>query len=126
VSKLQIQALREIGFSWTKISKLLGVSRITLHRRQNELGHQNECNFSDIDDQELDVFVKSIMDISPNSGEVMMRGALRGRGITIQRWWLRESMLRVYPLRKQQRQRLHIRRRAYSVVGPNSLWYVRA
>lgn len=124
VSKSQILALREIGFSWTKISNLLGISRITLYRRRNELGLQEQCNFSDISDQELDVFVKSIMDISPNSGEVMMRGALRGRAIIVQRWRLRESILRVDPLRKQQRQRLQIRRRVYSVAGPNSLWYV--
>ena len=32
VTKAQIESLREIGFSWTKIAELIGVSRITLYR----------------------------------------------------------------------------------------------
>ena len=30
VTKAQIESLREIGFSWTKIAELIGVSRVTL------------------------------------------------------------------------------------------------
>ena len=59
--------------------------------------------------------------VLPNSGEVMIRGALHGRGVTIQRSRLRESIQRVDPTRKQRRQRLQIRR-VYRVPGPNSLW----
>ena len=57
----------------------------------------------------------------PNSREVTIRGALRGRGVTIQRFRLRESVQRVDPTRKQRRQHFQIRR-VYRVPGPNSLW----
>ena len=101
---------------------MIGVSRITLHRRIRELGLEEETRYSEIDDQELDVFVRTILALLPNSGEVMIRGALRGRGVRIQRSRLRESVQRVDPTRKQRRQRLQIRRRVYKVPGPNSLW----
>ena len=32
VTKAQIESLREIGFSWSKIAELIGVSRVTLYR----------------------------------------------------------------------------------------------
>lgn len=103
---------------------MIGVSRITLHRRRIELGLEEEIRYSEIDDGELDVFVRSILELSPNSGEVMMRGALRGRGVNVPRSRLRKSMQRVDPSRRERRQRLRIRRRVYRVPGPNSLWYV--
>lgn len=42
-----------------------------------------ETRYSEIDDQELDVFVRTILALLPNSGEVMIQGALRGRGVRI-------------------------------------------
>lgn len=71
---------------------MIGVSRITLHRRRIELGLEEEIRYSEIDDGELDVFVRSILELSPNSGEVMMQGALRGRGVNVPRSRLRKSM----------------------------------
>ena len=38
ITKAQIESLREIGFSWTKVAQLIGVSRVTLYRRRQELG----------------------------------------------------------------------------------------
>ena len=103
---------------------MIGVSRITLHRRVRELGLEEErvTRYSEIDDQELDVFVRTILALLPNPGEVMIRGALCGRGVRIQRSRLRESIQRVDPTRRGRRQRLRIRRRVYRVPGPNSLW----
>ena len=49
---------------------MIGVSRITLHRRIRELGLEEETRYSEIDDQELDVFVRTILALLPNSGEV--------------------------------------------------------
>ena len=96
---------------------MIGVSRITLHRRVRELGLEEETRYSEIDDQELDVFVRTILALLPNSGEVVIRGALCGRGVRIQRSRLRESIQRVDPTRRRRRQRLRIRRRVYSVIG---------
>ena len=80
------------------------MSRITLHRRVRELGLEEETRYSEIDDQELDVFVRTILALLPNSGEVMIRGALCGRGVC----GLRESIQRVDPTRRGRRQRLRI------------------
>ena len=124
VSKNQVEGLRELGFSWTKISTMIAVSRTTLHRRRQELELNKPSNYSVIDDEELDVFVKFILDRTPNAGEVMVRGAFRGRGNSVQRWRLRDSIQRVDPVRKEQRKRLRIRRRTYNMPGPNSLWCV--
>ena len=119
ISKSQIEGLRDLGFTWSKIAAMIGVSRITLHRRIRELGLEEETRYSEIDDQELDVFVRTILALLPNSGEVMIRGALRGRGVRIQRSRLRESVQRVDPTRKQRRQRLQIRRRVYEPMSEN-------
>ena len=84
VTKAQIESLREIGFSWTKVAQMIGVSWVTLYRRRQELGLSEMYSYSTITDAELDAVVKSIVDQSPNSGQVMMRGALIGRGLRIQ------------------------------------------
>lgn len=118
VTKAQIERLREIGFSWTKVGQLIGVSRVTLYRRRQDLGLGEMHGYSKMTDAELDAVVKSIVDKSPNSGQVMMRGALIGRGLRIQRSRLRESMLRVDPVATECRRRLRIKRRVYKVPGP--------
>ena len=41
------------------------------------------------------------MALLPNSGEVMIRGALCGRGVRIKKSWLRESIQRVDPTRRE-------------------------
>ena len=38
VSKSKIEGLRDLGFTWSKIAAMIGVSRITLHRRIREWG----------------------------------------------------------------------------------------
>ena len=92
VSKSQIEGLRELGFSWSKIPRMIGISGMTSHRRRLDLGLDEEQNNNDIEDDVLDVFVRSVIDLSPNSEGVMIRGALRGRGVHVQRWRLRESI----------------------------------
>jgi hypothetical protein len=122
VSKPQIEGLQELGFSWSKIARMIGISRITLYRRRLALGIGNEVEFNQLEDHEFDELVASIIQLSPNAGEVMVRGALRARGVKIQRWRIRESLMRVDPVRRRRRQRLRIERRVYRVPGPNSLW----
>ncbi|CAB3999437.1 uncharacterized protein LOC110247927 [Paramuricea clavata] len=120
----RIEGLQELGFSWSKIARMIGISRITLYRRRLALGIGNEVEFNQLEDHEVDELVASIIQLSPNSGEVMVRGALRARGVKIQRWRIRESLMRVDPVRRRRRQRLRIERRVYRVPGPNSLWHL--
>ena len=71
------------------IAIMIGVSQMTLHRHHIELGLEEEICNSKIDDcWELDVFVRSILEMLPHSGEVMIQGALHGRRVNIQRSWL--------------------------------------
>ena len=44
-----------------------------------------ESNFSNIVDDDVDIVVTNIFRNSPNMGERMMTGALRSRGIKLQR-----------------------------------------
>jgi predicted transcriptional regulator len=53
-----LEELRELGFSWTKIGKILGVSRWTIHRRVAEYGLENMTGFHHLPDEELDEKVK--------------------------------------------------------------------
>ena len=74
------------------------MSRMTLHRRRLERDlDEEQNNYSDIEYEVLDVFVRLIIHLSSNSGEVMIRGALRGQGVHVQRWRLRESIQRIDP-----------------------------
>ena len=46
--------LRSLGFSWEDISRMLLVSRWTIHRRVSEFGLTHLTRFSDIIDEQLD------------------------------------------------------------------------
>ena len=83
-----------------------------------------ESTYSDIPDDELDVFVTRILDLSPQSGERMVLGSLKAQGLKIQRSRVRESIGRVDPVSRDMRRRMAINRRVYNVSTPNALWYV--
>ncbi|PIK45226.1 hypothetical protein BSL78_17924 [Apostichopus japonicus] len=81
-------------------------------------------NHSSISDDELDQLLREILRVSPHSGEVVLIGALRGRGIQIQRSRLRQAIRRVDPIGRTLRRSRTIVRRTYSVAGPNELWHL--
>ena len=78
----RIEGLKELGFSWSKISRMLVISRMTLHRRRLELDLDEEQNYNDIEDEVLDVFLRSIIDLSPNGPFA----AERSRGTKSPNW----------------------------------------
>ena len=41
ISLEQLQYLRSLNFSWTQISDLLGVSRMTVYRKRRDFGMEN-------------------------------------------------------------------------------------
>ena len=53
-----------------------------------------------------------------------MAGLFWSQGHRVQRWRIRDSMLRVDPWGVQQRSRHILHRRQYRVTGPNSLWHI--
>lgn len=123
IPKEQLEGLRSFGFSWISISKMLGVSEKTLRRRREAYGIPSTLEqFMEITDDQVDDLVKSALEVSPNSAERMVIGFLRGRGVYVQRWRIRESIWRVDPVNRELRRRTVTQRRVYSVPTPNSLW----
>lgn len=124
ITKEQLDGLRSLHFSWRKIAQMLGVSERTVRRRRQEfdMAIGQSVNYSEIDDDELDIFVGQILHYSPESGERMVLGALKGYGVKVQRERVRQSIGRVDPVSRELRRRTAIHRRVYNVRTPNALW----
>jgi hypothetical protein len=118
----RIEVLRSTGMSWTAIANCLGISTKTLQRRREEYGM---CDtYSEISSEELETNVRDILRLTPFSGESYVRGALRGRGINVQRWRVRNAIRNIDPINRAIRRRYTIQRRLYNVKKPNHLWHV--
>ena len=124
VSKEQIEWLRAYSFKWVDIAELLGISISTLNRRRYELGVSDEGSFAAISDADLDSVVREISIEQPFSGIRLVRGVLDSRRIHVPRERVRMSLHRVDPVNVQLRRSILVRRRQYSVAGPNSLWHI--
>eukprot|EP00794_Sanderia_malayensis_P005725 gene5725-6425_t len=124
VSQAQVEGLRAIGMNWTEIASLLGISVRTLWDKRQLFQNFMDMEFNDLSNDELDGVVAEIIRISPSSGETVVAGALRSRGIKVQRWRMRDSMKRVDPIGKIARKLFLVRRRIYSVRSPNALWHI--
>ena len=123
ILKEQLEGLRSLGFSWVGIAKMLGVSEKTIRRKRDMYNIDSSLeSFTEISDDELDHFVKYVLQISPNFGEKMIIGCFKGRGIRVQTWRLRKSIMQVDPVSRELRQRIVTKRRTYSVPTPNSMW----
>ena len=93
-----------------------------MHSR--EYGLKLRSDYSTLEGEALDVIIKETIGhnylIGPNS----VQARLFSQGIKMQRWKVRESMLRVCPDGFAIRAALATRRRTYTVAGPNSLWHM--
>ena len=90
ITKEMIEQLRETGMNWRSIATCLGISDQTFYRRRIEFGVEN--NFTEITDEELDRQIQQTLKLTPYSGETYVRGSLKGRGINVQRFRIRESL----------------------------------
>ena len=120
ISSDQVNSLLSIGFTWKKIASMLGVSERTLRNKRTEFQNQDIAKYTHVTDDELCIIVRGIMESSPNAGERMVKGALLAQGYRIQRDRIRNAMDTVNPDRNRLARK--IRRRVYSVSGPNALW----
>ena len=117
----------QIGFSWAEIARNLGISESTIRRRWRSLGvgsTNSRSVYSTISNDDLDQMVRSILRVTPRIGYWLVQGALRRRGLHIQRCRVLESLQRVDPVTITIRSSRSIIRRQYSVPCPNALWYV--
>ena len=118
-----VELLRSSGYTWNEVAGALQVSRSTVWRRVKDAGVQL-TKFSDISDDELDSVTSQFQWDHPNCGQQLILGHLRDRGISVQRYRLRESVARTDPLRRHVRWHQVVSRRAYSVKRSNSLWHI--
>ena len=122
ITKNQLEFLRSKHFSWVNIAKLLHVSTRTLRRRKNELDINDE--FSNISEDELTQAMEDIRKVTPNIGQSRMVGALRARGIHVQRQRVRECLRKIDPVGTALRWNSAVYRRKYYVPHPNALWHI--
>ena len=124
ISKRHIEFLRELHFSWTKIAEMRNISTKTLQRRRGEFQINEEQSWSTINDDELQNVMQEIMSITPGIGQTRMLGALKSRGIRVQRSRVRVLMRELDPVGTALRWRGAIYRRNYSVRCANTLWHI--
>ncbi len=79
---------------------------------------------TEVSDTDLQSLIETIREESPFSGISMICGSIRSRGITVTRDRVRAAVKSVDPLGGALRWPAQIKRRPYSVPGPNSLWHI--
>ena len=77
-----------------------------------------------MNDDELDNLIRRLISSNQRMGPNAVKARLFAQGYKIQRYRVREAMLRVDPGGAAVRIAPSIQRRTYSVAGPNSLWHV--
>ncbi|XP_054649077.1 uncharacterized protein LOC129190415 isoform X2 [Dunckerocampus dactyliophorus] len=114
------------GLPACQIAAMLGVSKRTIRRRMQQYGLRKTDLYSAVNDEELDRIVSEVHRRHPNTGYKLMRGHLNARGVRVPISRLQESLRRVDAEGVYMRRlRLRVlRRRQYSVPGPNSLWHI--
>ena len=120
-----LEELRGLGFTWSKIAQMLGVSRWTISRRVKQYGLESLQGFSDISDQDLDSLVKELLERQGRTmGQVFISGYLKSKGLWVQRRRVRDCLLRVDPDNRILRWGVVVSRRVYYVPWPNSVWHL--
>ena len=123
VSESQLRFLnQDLDLRWVDISRCLNISERTLRRWRYQFGLLTNTNFTSITDEQLDRQVRNILQSTLRVGLSLTRGALRARGVNVQRERVRESMNRVDPLSRTVNHTQVITRWVYNVRSPNSLW----
>lgn len=117
-----LEELRAMGFSWTKIAELLGVSRWTVARRVVQHGLGDIRGFNYLPDEELDKIISTYIAIRGTAtGQNYVGGHLRSLRLRSQRRRIRESIARVDRQNTALRWGVVVSRRTYHVPWPNSL-----
>lgn len=120
IGEEQLKFLIEQGFRIQDIADMFGCCRRTVERRMNRY-RISVHNYSSISDLDLDMMIREMTTLFPQSGEKTISGRLRSQGI---RQRVRESLHRVDPSGVRARCRNVLHRRQYSVPSPNSLWHI--
>lgn len=120
----QLQYLIDNRFSVPQIARLMGVSVSTIRRRMSAHSMSIHATYSTLTDEELDQLILGIQQRFPNWGNRQMYGHLLSINIRVQFHRVRESQCRIDPEGTMMRQLQHLKRRSYSVRGPQHLWHI--
>lgn len=123
IDKFTLDILLDIDFKILDIEKLLQVSERTVYRLMAQLGLQKR-EFSDIDDDNLDIVVSNIIKDFPRCGEQMLHEILMAKEVKVQRWRLRDWIHRIDLIGTTERKSGRLHRRVYNVMAPNHLWHI--
>ena len=85
----EVEYLRSLRFTWTKIAQILGISRRTLYRRLSEWNLPLDTYYSTISDSDLDGLVAQVKSENDTCGEILIMSHLHILGIRVQRSRLR-------------------------------------
>ena len=83
-----------------------------------------ELSWSSVSDDDLKQIMCEIQTLTQGIGQTRMLGALRSRGLKIQRWRVRRCLRKIGPVGTVLRWRQVIQRPSYHVRSPNSLWHL--
>eukprot|EP00794_Sanderia_malayensis_P013230 gene13230-14588_t len=113
----QIETMFGIYRSWKVVAHLLGISQRTLRRRRQEHGmalsetRGPRLTYTQTSNEDLCNTVRSILFLLPDVGETLVIGALRARGIYVQRRRVRYAIMEVDPINRALRRTVSIVRR---------------
>ena len=124
ITRQQLEYLLENDFSVPKIAAMLRVSVSTIRRRMTHFGILVQDYYTEIDERALASEIEDIKTNHPQSGYRMMHSLLKLRGIRVPIHRVRQACFEVDPAGSMTRWATTIRRRSYSVPGPNSLWHI--
>lgn len=124
ITQEQMEYFVENGFNCVDISKMLGVSVSTVRRRMSDFDISTSRPFAEISDDGLSQVIAEIKKEWPRSGYRMVQGLLRAKGMRIPQQRVRTLMRRIDPKGTVERWSNTVKRRVYSVSGPNALWHI--
>uniref|UniRef100_A0A8C1J1H4 Integrase catalytic domain-containing protein n=1 Tax=Cyprinus carpio TaxID=7962 RepID=A0A8C1J1H4_CYPCA len=120
-------ALHELhNYSSAKIAAMYSVSQRTIRNRMTQYQLSVRQTYSDISDEDLKIHVMEFIASCPNTGQKMVMGHLKARGIRVQQRRVREVMRTIDPVGTMLRglELNIVPRRPYSVPAPLSLWHI--
>ena len=119
----QLKYLIDNRFLVPQIAQMMDVSVSTIRRRMSIYNIYIHDAYSVMSDEELDVIVATKQQEFPNWGNRQMYGYLISRNIRVQFHRVRESQSQVDPEGSIMQRLQHLRRRSYSIPGPQHLWH---
>ena len=123
VTQDQLEHLRSLSFTWTDISSLLGVSRMTIYRCCQEFGMVDDPHGT-LNDDQLRTVMTQLRREQAYYAETMVMGQLRAMGYCVSRERVRESIRSTDPINTALRWGGEITARSYSLPSPTLLWHI--